>query len=118
MCKKEREMSRPDKLPLTVWFTIAAIITGLALAVLTLAGCQKGTTKPEPTKTTVVGPPGTGEPTLIAEDTTVVFPKGQKETDYAVAHGATWICGDGGMSYKKTPEACVGHGGPAEVIRK
>jgi hypothetical protein len=90
-------------------------------AALTIAGCKPATNgddKPQPAHSTSVGPRGTGSPSLITEDTSVVFPKDQDETDYAVKHGATWICGDAGMSFKKTPEACVGHDGPAEVVRR
>jgi hypothetical protein len=114
-------MTHPDLLRLRTWGIIAGVIIVVVIAVLALAGCKaasNGDSKPQPKHTTSVGPPGTGKPTLITEDTTVTFPKNQAETDYATAHGATWICGDSGMSFKKTPEACVGHGGPAEVVRR
>jgi hypothetical protein len=77
-----------------------------------------GDSTPQPPTTTTVGPPGTGKASIIPKDTTVVFPKNQAETDDAVANGATWICGDGGMSFKKRPDACVGHGGPSELVRR
>jgi hypothetical protein len=97
--------------------SVAAVAASLG-ATSNCSGGGNGDSKPQPTRTTTVGPPGTGSPSLITEDTTVVFPANQAETDYAIAHGATWICGDSGMSYIKTPGACVGHGGPAEVVRR
>jgi len=99
----------------TAWIVIALVITGFALAALT--GCKA---TPSDAHTTHVGPAPTGKASasIIPKDTSVTFPKNQAETDYATAHGATWICGDSGMSYIKTPGACVGHGGPAEVVRR
>ena len=115
-------MSRPDRLPLFVWFMLAIGITVAALAVLVFTtGCKQqanGDSQPQSKHTTSVGPSKAGKASIIPKDDTVEFPKNQDETDYATAHGATWICGDGGLSFKKTPDACVGHGGPSEVIRK
>jgi hypothetical protein len=102
--------------PLVLFLTITiGIMIGLALS-----GCRPRAPKPEPKHTTTVGPhpSGSAKASIIPQDDTVEFPKNQDETNYAVTHGAKFICGDGGMSFKSIPDACVGHGGISEVVRR
>jgi len=109
------------KRALTAWFILAGVIVAFALIAL-LAGCRadtgNGDSQPQPRHTTSVGPSASAKASIIPKDTTVVFPKNPAEVKYAVDHGATFICGDGGMSYASLPDACVGHGKPSEVVRK
>ena len=114
-------------MPITVIRRIALTVAAVAVLFGTLGAVSNctgtpsagnGDDKPQPAHSTSVGPSGTGRASIIPEDTTVVFPADQDETDYAIAHGATFTCGDGGMSYASLPQACVGHDGVSEVVRR
>jgi hypothetical protein len=95
-----------------------AVLAATAGAASDCSGGRSGTDKPEPTHSTSVGPSGTGSPSLIPEDRSVQIPVNQADAEYMAAHGATFICGDGGMSYLDVIHACVGHGGISETVRR
>jgi len=110
--KKEKEMSRPDKLPLTTWFIIAAIITGLALVVLTLVGCASetgnGDSTPQLGHTTHVTPPK-----VWHRDVKPTPAQVKKIKKYH--HQPTALCNNGYLTwYPIQHDACQGLVGPAD----